>query len=164
MRGKDDCRFTDKTKWNGMWTAPGDSICFNTTLFFIRKSSFLCSRFKSIRLKVYKNTGAELKLETNTLQMSPNPPNNKSSHSHCWPFTVDFQNVLGSGSSMQLVDVLSDDCNLTPLLAESLLTLCYCKVSGVGIFCQHDFTPVVIKLPHARGIPGKGLRSGQFLK
>lgn len=65
---------------------------------------------------------------------------------------------------MQLVDVLSDDCNLTPLLAESLLTLCYCKVSGVGIFCQHDFTPVVIKLPHARGIPGKGLRSSQFLK
>lgn len=61
---------------------------------------------------------------------------------------------------MELVDVLSDDCNLPSLFAESLLALSDGQVSRVGILCEHDLTAVVIKLPYTRGIPGEGLGCG----
>lgn len=70
---------------------------------------------------------------------------------------MELQDVSGSGTAMELVDVLSYDCNLAPLLAESLLALRDGQVSRVGILREHDLTAVVIKLPDTRRIPGEGL-------
>lgn len=77
--------------------------------------------------------------------------------------TVDLQDVFGSSSVVELVDVLRDDGDLAPLFAQTLLTLSDGQVSGIGIFCEHDLTPVVVELPNTWGISGKGLRRGQFL-
>lgn len=77
---------------------------------------------------------------------------------------MDFQDGFGSGAAVELVDILSDDCNLTPLFAQSLLALCNGQVGGVGIFCEHDLAAVVVKLPNTRGIPGEGLWGGKLLQ
>lgn len=77
--------------------------------------------------------------------------------------TVNFQDVFGSGAAVKLVDVLRDDGNITPLFAESLLTLCNSQVSRVRIFCEHDLAAVVVKLPDTGGIPREGLWGGEFL-
>lgn len=83
---------------------------------------------------------------------------------HCFLLAVDFQEVFGSGTAVELVDVLSDDRDLTSLFAQSLLTLGNGQVGGVGVFCEHDLAAVVVKLPNAGGIPGEGLWGGKFLQ
>lgn len=75
-------------------------------------------------------------------------------------FTMELQDVSGSRTAMELVYVLSDDGNLAPLLAESLLRLSDGQVSRVGILCEHDLTAIVIKLPDTRRIPREGLWCG----
>ena len=60
---------------------------------------------------------------------------------------MDFQHVLGSGSAVEFVDVLSDDGDVTPLFGESLLALCNSQVSRVWVFGEHDLAAVVVKLP-----------------
>lgn len=77
---------------------------------------------------------------------------------------MDFQDVFGPGAAVELVDILSDDCNRASLFAQSLLTLGNGQMGGVGIFCEHDLAAVMVKLPNTGGIPGKGLWGGKFLK
>lgn len=74
--------------------------------------------------------------------------------------TMDFQDVCGSSAAVELVDVLSDDCNLASLFPQSLLALSDGQVGCIGIFCEHDLAAVVVELPNTGGIPGKGLWSG----
>lgn len=50
---------------------------------------------------------------------------------------------------MELVDILSDDSDHTPLLAQSLLTLRNGQVGGIRCFCEHDLAAMVVKLPNA---------------
>lgn len=76
---------------------------------------------------------------------------------------MELQDVFGSGAAVELVDVLSDDGDRAPLFGEPLLALSDGHVGGVGVFCQHDLTAIVIKLPHTGGVPGEGLRGGKFL-
>lgn len=77
---------------------------------------------------------------------------------------MDLQNISGSGAAVELIDVLRDDGDLPSLPAEPLLTLGEGQMSGVGVFGQHDLTPVVVKLPDARRVPGEGLWSGDTLE
>lgn len=77
---------------------------------------------------------------------------------------MNFHDVFGSSASVEFVDILSDDCNIASLFAQSLLTLRDGQMSSIGIFGEHDLTAVVVKLPNTRGIPGEGLWSGEVLQ
>lgn len=78
--------------------------------------------------------------------------------------TVDFQDVFGSCTTVELVNVLSDDCDLTSLFAQSFLTFSNCHVGSVGIFREHELTAIVVKFPNPGRIPGKGLWGGKTLQ
>lgn len=77
---------------------------------------------------------------------------------------MEFQDVFGSSSAMQLVDVLSDDRNAASLFAQSLLAPRNGQVGGVWVFGEHDLTAVVVKLPNTGGISGEGLWCGESLE
>lgn len=76
---------------------------------------------------------------------------------------MDFQKVLGASLAVQLVDVLSDDCEPSALPAQPGLTLRDGEVPGVRLLAQHHLPPVVIELPHQRWVSRKRLRGGQVL-
>lgn len=77
---------------------------------------------------------------------------------------VDFQDAFGSSAAVELIDILSYDCNLASLFPQSLLTLSNGQVGCIRIFCEHDLAAVVVKLPNTGGIPGKGLWSSKVLQ
>lgn len=77
---------------------------------------------------------------------------------------MDFQDVFGSCAAVELVDILSDDCHLTSLFAQSLLALSNGQVGGVGIFCEHDLSAIMVKLPNTGRISGEGLWGSKFLQ
>lgn len=77
---------------------------------------------------------------------------------------MDFQDVVGAGAAVELVNVLRDHRNRAALSAQSLLALSDGQVGRVGGFCEHDLTAVMVKLPNTRGVPGEGLRAGKFVK
>lgn len=52
--------------------------------------------------------------------------------------TVDFIDMFGTSSMVQLIDVLSDDHNGAPLLAETGLTLRYSQVGWVWHLTAHN--------------------------
>ena len=76
---------------------------------------------------------------------------------------MNFEHVLGARSAMELVDVLSDDGHVSPLFAQSFLTLGDGQVSRVRVFGEHDLPSEVIKLPNSRGVSGEGFWSCKIL-
>lgn len=72
--------------------------------------------------------------------------------------------MFGSSTTMELVNILSDDCDLTSPFAQSLLTFSNGHVGSVGIFCSHELTAIMVKLPNTGRVPGKGLWSGYTLQ
>lgn len=83
---------------------------------------------------------------------------------HNFLLAVNFQDAFGSSAMVELIDILSNDCHLASLFPQSLLTLSNGQVGCIRIFCEHDLTAVVVKLPNTGGIPGKGLWSSKVLQ
>lgn len=72
--------------------------------------------------------------------------------------------MLGACLPVQLINVLSDDHNAPPLLAQTPLALGDGDVGWVGMFGQHHFPPVVVKFPHTGRVSGKSPWSSQLLQ
>lgn len=53
----------------------------------------------------------------------------------CFLLAMNFQNVFGSSSTVELIDILCDDCNLASLFAQSPLALSNGQMGSIGTFC-----------------------------
>lgn len=68
--------------------------------------------------------------------------------------------MFGTGTVVELVNVLGDDYHRAALLAEPCLTLSDGVVCCVGALAQCHLPPMVVELPDTGWIPGKSLWSG----